>query len=340
MGESKHLEQLNNIISKIMISTKEDLPSLKDFTKKCLEPMNNLLNALEDSKEKDKKDKLPTQVNPGQLLSNYFIRQMRLKYQIEIDKNIANEKKLISIGKLMCEFIFWLIKETKLINLNQSLKFLQDIVETYPLSGLEELFNLISESLKKIDKNTLIKEGRLDVLLMQNLFLKRININLNAKLRGKICLLFCDIFSITDKSGTNSKGKYSQNIINDELSNFSNDNSDVTVKNEEEDNKMDIEDLKQENNINKNKEKTNEEKKKEEAKMEIEEDAKKEDSKKDEKNIVNNYELKVKEKEREREKILEIINEKKEENEKTKLYKQFWKIEKILINPFIVRKKL
>ena len=295
MGESKHLEQLNNIISKIMISTKEDLPSLKDFTKKCLEPMNSLLNALEDSKEKDKKEKLPTQANPGQLLSNYFIRQLRLKYQVEIDKNIKNEQKLISIGKLMCEFIFWLIKETKLINLNQSLKFLQDIVETYPLSGLEELFNLISESLKKIDKNTLIKEGRLDVLLMQNLFLKRININLNAKLRGKICLLFCDIFSITDKSGTNSKGKYSQNIINDELSNFSNDNSDVTVKNEEEDNKMDIEDLNQENIINKNKEKIIEEK---------------------------------------------MINEKKEENEKTKLYKQFWKIEKILINPFIVRKKL
>ena len=337
MGESKQLEQLNNIISKIMISTKEDLPSLKDFTKKCLEPMNSLLNALEDSKEKDKKEKLPTQANPGQLLSNYFIRQLRLKYQVEIDKNIKNEQKLISIGKLMCEFIFWLIKETKLINLNQSLKFLQDIVETYPLSGLEELFNLISESLKKIDKNTLIKEGRLDVLLMQNLFLKRININLNSKLRGKICLLFCDIFSITDKSGTNSKGKYSQNIIDDELSNFSNDNSDVTVKNEE-DNKMDIDDIKKENNINKNKEKTNEEKKKEEAKMEIEEDAKKEDSKKDEKNIGNDYDLK--EKEREREKILEMINEKKEENEKTKLYKQFWKIEKILINPFIVRKKL
>jgi hypothetical protein len=172
---------------------------------------------------------------------------------------------------------------------------------------------------------------------MQNLFLKRINMNLNSILRGKISLLFCDIFSITDKSGTNSKGKYSQNIINDELSNFSNDNSDVTVKNEEEDNKMDIEDIKQENNLNKNKEK-----KKEETKMEIEEDAKKEENKKDEKNIGNNYDLKEKEKEkeREREKILEIINEKKEENEKTKLYKQFWKIEKILINPFIVRKKL
>lgn len=46
-----------------------------------------------------------------------------------------------------------------------------------------------------------------------------------------------------------------------------------------------------------------------------------------------------KKKEKEK-KILEMINEKKEENEKTKLYKQFWKIEKILINPFIVRKKL
>ena len=115
------------------------------------------------------------------------------------------------------------------------MKLLQDIIETIPFLGLEELFNLMSSSLKKLD-NSFIEQGKLDILLIQNIFLKRTNNNLDSSLRGKILLLFCDLFSITEKSGTNIKGKYSSNQIDEEISEYSNSNGDIVVK--EENNKV------------------------------------------------------------------------------------------------------
>ena len=351
MDELKYSGQLKNLIENIIKCTQDVLPSLKESTKKCLEPINNLLNTKDIIKEKDKAS---TEINQGQILSNYFIRQLRLKYQYEINKNISDEIKIISKGKLITEYIFWLIKETKLINFQQSLKFLQDIVETFPLCGLEELFNLISNSLKKIDNNILLNEGKLDVLLIQNMFLKRTNNNLNAKFRGRIRLLFSDLFSITEKSGANLKGYYSQNQINEELSNYSNDNSD-TVKNDNSEDMMEIDEKKEDeqnkirneikdnqkdklnkldNNINKN-----EDIHKKEEKMEIEEEEINEVKKVEEKEIKEEKENKLEEinyKEKEKDKE---INIRKEENEKMKFYKQFWIIEKILIDPFMVCKK-
>ena len=73
---------------------------------------------------------------------------------------------------------------------------------------------------------------------MHNLFLKRIKNNINDNLRGKIFLLFCDIFSISEVSGVNKNGKYSKNQLNDELSNYSNDNDDTVINGE--DAKMEI----------------------------------------------------------------------------------------------------
>ena len=93
----------------------------------------------------------------------------------------------------------------------------------------------MSSSLKKLD-NSFIEQGKLDILLIQNIFLKRTNNNLDSSLRGKILLLFCDLFSITEKSGTNIKGKYSSNQIDEEISVYSNDNSDTIVN--DEDNKV------------------------------------------------------------------------------------------------------
>ena len=140
----------------------------------------------------------------------------------------------------------------------------------------------------------------MDILLIQNIFLKRTNNNLDSSLRGKILLLFCDLFSITEKSGTNIKGKYSSNQIDEEISVYSNDNSDTVVN--DEDVKM----------------QTEKEKEKEKAdvnnKMIIEEEKKGTD--KDNKSNMT-----------------ELCAEK---NEKIKLYEQFWVIEKILINPFMV----
>ena len=288
MGESKHFENLDKLISEIFSSNKESFSILQKSTKDIISEINTFINNNKSSSESDLKN----------IFSNYFTNKLRLKFQKEIINNISNETLIISKGIFICEYIFWLIIDTKFISFKQSLKLLQDIIETIPFLGLEELFNLMSSSLKKLD-NSFIEQGKLDILLIQNIFLKRTNNNLDSSLRGKILLLFCDLFSITEKSGTNIKGKYSTNQIDEEISIYSNDNSDTIIN--DEDAKM---------NPEKEKEKADEN-----NKMIIEEEKKETDKK----NINNN--------------MPELCAEK---NEKIKLYEQFWVIEKILISPFMV----
>lgn len=290
MGESKYIEQLNKLIEDILSSKKETNSVLQNTSKQIIEDITIFINSNASN---------PSETNIKEILSDYFIRQLRLKYQKDIINNISEETKIISKGLLICEFIFWIINETKFISFKQSLKLLQDIVETIPFQGLEELFILMSSSLKKLD-NSLIEKGKLDILLIQNIFLKRTNNNLDSSLRGKILLLFCDLFSITEKSGTNIKGKYSSNQINEEISVYSNDNSDTVINDDE---------------IKEQKDLLNE-KEKEDNKMQIEEEKKEK-----------------KEGEKSSESETDFCAEK---NEKIKFYEQFWLIEKILINPFIV----
>jgi hypothetical protein len=288
MGESKYIELLNKLIKDILNTKKENLPTLKNSTKQLIDEINTFINTNQKS---------PSEKDTKETLSDYFIRQLRLKFQKEIIKNISNESKLISDNILIYDFIFWLMNETQFISFRQSSRIIQDIVEIIPFPGLEELFTLMSSSLKKLD-NSFIEKGKLDILYIQNIFLKRTNNNLDSSLRGKILLLFCDLFSITEKSGINSKGKYSTNQINEEISVYSNDNSDTVIN--DEDIKMQKEVLKEN----------------EENKMEIEE--KNEKNKDEEKNSESETDLFM------------------EKNEKKKLYEQFWVIEKILINPFMV----
>ena len=288
MGESKHFENLDKLISEIFSSNKESFSILQKSTKDIISEINTFINNNKSSSESDLKN----------IFSNYFTNKLRLKFQKEIINNISNETLIISKGIFICEYIFWLIIDTKFISFKQSLKLLQDIIETIPFLGLEELFNLMSSSLKKLD-NSFIEQGKLDILLIQNIFLKRTNNNLDSSLRGKILLLFCDLFSITEKSGTNIKGKYSTNQIDEEISIYSNDNSDTIIN--DEDAKMQPQ---------KEKEKADEN-----NKMIIEEEKKETDKK----NINNN--------------MPELCAEK---NEKIKIYEQFWVIEKILISPFMV----
>lgn len=288
MGESKYIELLNKLIEDILNTKKENLPALKNSTKQLIDEINTFINSNQKS---------PSEKDIKETLSDYFIRQLRLKFQKEIIKNISNESKLISDNILIYDFIFWLMNETQFISFRQSSRIIQDIVEIIPFPGLEELFTLMSSSLKKLD-NSFIEKGKLDILYIQNIFLKRTNNNLDSSLRGKILLLFCDLFSITEKSGINSKGKYSTNQINEEISVYSNDNSDTVIN--DEDIKMQKEVLKEN----------------EENKMEIEE--KNEKNKDEEKNSESETDLFM------------------EKNEKKKLYEQFWVIEKILINPFMV----
>ena len=286
MGESKYFENLDKLIAEIFSSNKESFSILQKSTKDIISEINTFINNNKSSSESDLKN----------IFSNYFTNKLRLKFQKEIINNISNETLIISKGIFICEYIFWLIIDTKYISFKQSLKLLQDIIETIPFLGLEELFSLMSSSLKKLD-NSFIEQGKLDILLIQNIFLKRTNNNLDSSLRGKILLLFCDLFSITEKSGTNIKGKYSSNQIDEEISIYSNDNSDTIIN--DEDAKM----------------QPQKEKADENNKMIIEEEKKETDKK----NINNN--------------MPELCAEK---NEKIKLYEQFWVIEKILISPFMV----
>ena len=295
MGESKYFESLNKLIADIFTSNKESFSALQKSTNALISEINAfILNNNANPSESDMRN----------IFSNYFTNQLRLKYQKEIINNISDESLIISKGIFLCEYIFWLIIDTKFITFKQSLKLLQDLIETIPFLGLEELFNLMSSSLKKLD-NSFIEQGKLDILLIQNIFLKRTNNNLDSSLRGKILLLFCDLFSITEKSGTNIKGKYSSNQINEEISAYSNDNSDTVINDED--------DVKMQNEKNKEKEKADDV-----NKMEIEEEKKDIDKKDvDKKNTDNKMDLG-------------------EKNEKIKLYEQFWVIEKILISPFMV----
>ena len=286
MGESKYFENLNKLIEEIFSSNKESFSTLQKSTNDLISEINTFINS---------NNKNPSESDMKNIFSNYFTNKLRLKFQKEIINNISNESLIISKGIFICEYIFWLIIDTKFISFKQSLKLLQDIIETIPFLGLEELFNLMSSSLKKLD-NSFIEQGKLDILLIQNIFLKRTNNNLDSSLRGKILLLFCDLFSITEKSGTNIKGKYSSNQIDEEISVYSNDNSDTVVN--DEDNKVQNEKEKADDN----------------NKMIIEEE-KKETDKKNNNSIPDLYT---------------------EKNEKIKLYEQFWVIEKILINPFMV----
>ena len=291
MGESKYIEKLNALIEQVIKGKKEEFSSLKESTKRIIHEINNFIN----------NEKNPPETNLKEILSNYFILQLRLKFQKDALNIISNEEDIVFKGALICEYIFYLINETQFITFQQSLKFLQDIVETIPFPGLEELFSLMSSSLKKLD-SSLIEKGKLDILLLQNIFLKRTNSNMDCNFRGKILLLFSDLFSITEKSGTNIKGKYSSNQMNEEISVYSNDNSDTVINDDNE--KMEKEEikLKEENNN-----------------MVIEEEQK--DNKEEEKN------------EKSSETEIDLNGEK---NEKIKLYEQFWNIEKIMINPFMV----
>ena len=335
MGESYYIDQLNQLIENTINCTQENLPSLKISTKKCLDEINNYINKNNLFKSENNNNENNISDNN---FSNYFIRNIRKKFQLEITNNISNENKIISLGKIICELFLWIIKETNIISLGQIIKIIQDIVETIPLSGLEDIFNIVRNSLKNVDnslitsdkngKNDKKEKLKLEILFLHNLFLKRIKNNINDNLRGKIFLLFCEIFSISEVSGVNKNGKYSNNQLNDELSNYSNDNDDTVINGE--DTKMEIDEKNEE--ISKKNEKSEKiEEKKDKNKMDIEEEIKKDDKE----NIKENKEDKIDDEKSEN--TLDL-NLEKEKNEKKNFYEQFWKIEQILINPFMVCK--
>ena len=106
MGESKYIELLNKLIEDILNTKKKNLPTLKNSTKQLIDEINNFINSNQKS---------PSEKDIKETLSDYFIRQLRLRFQKEIIKNISNESKLISDNILIYDFIFWLMNETQFI---------------------------------------------------------------------------------------------------------------------------------------------------------------------------------------------------------------------------------
>lgn len=217
MNGAKYQEDFLNLIKDIM-SENQEISSIDIIKQKT----KNILEKYKNCSEEQTND-----------IGNYLMRQLRLKYQKEILNSIDKESKIISLAKLIIEYIFWFVHEIKYGLFNNSLKILQDIVETIPSTGLEQIFDSIKLFLTKIEIE-LFELGQFDILFIINSLMKRTEINLDKNLRGKIQLLYCELFSLTDKSGVNKLGKYSLNQINEE-------NSD-NIKED----KMEIEDEKKE----------------------------------------------------------------------------------------------
>jgi hypothetical protein len=68
----------------------------------------------------------------------------------------------------------------------------------------------LSQFLKEIDF-TQIEDRKLSLLKIKNIVLKRLSSSLDTKFRGKVQLLLSEIFKLSERSGVNLKGFYSNN---------------------------------------------------------------------------------------------------------------------------------
>ena len=120
MGESKYFESLNKLIADIFTSNKESCSSLQKSTNALISEINVYTRSNNAN---------PSESDIRNIFSNYFTNQLRLKYQKEIINNISDESLIISKGIFLCEYIFWLIIDTKFITFKQSLKLLHQFNE-------------------------------------------------------------------------------------------------------------------------------------------------------------------------------------------------------------------
>ena len=103
MGESKYIEQLNKLIEDILSSKKETISVLQNTSKQIIEDITIFINSNASN---------PSETNIKEILSDYFIRQLRLKYQKDIINNISSFP--FSIKELSNFF------NDELININNS----------------------------------------------------------------------------------------------------------------------------------------------------------------------------------------------------------------------------
>ena len=113
------------------------------------------------------------------------------------------------MGLFFTNFILWLCNN-QYIPFSLTLTILEDVIETIPIDGIEKIFEVLSQFLKEIDL-TQIEDRKLSLLKIKNIVLKRLSSSLDTKFRGKVQLLLSEIFKLSEKSGVNLKGLYSNN---------------------------------------------------------------------------------------------------------------------------------
>ena len=138
-----------------------------------------------------------------------FVKELRIQYQLNLNKYLSNNLNHIELGLSFTDFILWLCNN-KYIPFSSLLTILEDVIETIPIDGIEKIFEVLSNFLKEINLNQ-IEERKLSLLKITNIVLKRLSSSLDSKFRGKVQLLLSEIFKLSEKSGVNLKGLYSNN---------------------------------------------------------------------------------------------------------------------------------
>ena len=164
---------------------------------KVKENISSKLNNLIDNKNKENKDNDISQ----------FVKELRNQYQSNLNKYLSNNLNYIDLGLFFTNFILWLCNN-QYIPFSLTLTILEDVIETIPIDGIEKIFEVLSQFLKEID-STQIEHRKLSLLKITNIVLKRLSSSLDTKFRGKVQLLLSEIFKLSERSGVNLKGFYS-----------------------------------------------------------------------------------------------------------------------------------
>ena len=166
---------------------------------KVKENISSKLNNLIDNKNKENKDNDISQ----------FVKELRNQYQSNLNKYLSNNLNYIDLGLFFTNFILWLCNN-QYIPFSLTLTILEDVIETIPIDKIKKIFEVLSQFLKEID-STQIEHRKLSLLKITNIVLKRLSSSLDSKFRGKVQLLLSEIFKLSEKSGVNLKGLYSNN---------------------------------------------------------------------------------------------------------------------------------
>ena len=166
---------------------------------KVKENLSVKLNNLIDNKNKENKDNDISQ----------FVKELRNQYQSNLNKYLSNNLNYIDLGLFFTNLILWLCNN-QYIPFSLTLTILEDVIETIPKDGIEKIFEVLSQFLKEIDLAQ-IEDRKLSLLKIKNIVLKRLSSSLDTKFRGKVQLLLSEIFKLSERSGVNLKGFYSNN---------------------------------------------------------------------------------------------------------------------------------